>query len=1354
MSKYKGFVIFSTAIIFSLFSFLQFNYKTEEVKFEKVRSSSSPKADVKMKKGRDDYFFNMLRDPATNEIPRGIRNKEIEFAKKLTQENASLQKSSALNWIEAGPNNVGGRTRALAVDGSNPNIIIAGGAGGGIWKSTDNGATWNLKSSLSTILSVTSIAQDPRPGNTNNWYYTGGEFDGSGQDYGGRARFSSDGIYKSTDNGETWNILTSTHSPNVGQWDSFSDWVSKIIVSPTNGYIYVAANGFGIFRSTDGGNTFEKVLGDAGHHIYSDVDVASNGNLLAVLSGPFQGVTAAKAPGLYKSADNGTNWTNIPLTNYPATSLRGVLKIAPSNPNVGYLMAFTGTVTSQKENILFYKINFSAGTSEERSNNLPDFSSQQVWDGYINVQGSYNMTLAVKPDNENFVMIAGTCMFRSTDGFATKPNDKKNSWIGGYNTQQPGTYPNFHSDVHSFSFDPTDPKKMWWGHDGGLTYTSDITNTSFQTYFPWENKNNGYNVTQYYHISISDNAGDARIMGGCQDNGTPYFVFNGSVANQLEDVSSGDGAFSYFGQNFAYTSAQQGAVMRLKYDQQNNPTWNGWSEITPTGATNQLFIHPFVVDPNNENVMYYPAGNVLWRNNQLGSIPDGSQGTSTGWTKLDNFTVPSGYGISSINISKNPANILYYAASSLENTPKIYKLSNSTTATSGAVEISIPEASSGAYIHDIAINPDDANEILVVMSNYNIVGLYHTTTGGPPYTAVEGNLEGTEQNPGPSLRAATILPGNGYFLATSIGVFSASQLNGNSTVWNQEGQNTMGTIVVNHIASRKSDGRVVAGTHGRGAFVGSAGGSGAAVLNVNTNQLHIEVQPELTRTRQIVISNPGGENLSFTVNASGGESANNKITASTLPKFSSLFSNEMSSELKAESINWLKFEKNKNNNSFPSAESNGYQKSIALMGAEELVLDDGNGTPASFLGIGGGAHFYSANNFQLANDFSLEKVRFFMKTEGQNTNPVRIGVTTNSFGTTIFDTTVNMESSPPEGKWFEFNFPQYALNSLQFSNGNSFQLIFVTQNTALTFPAGYDDNAQTPGNSYWAYYDPVFIYFSGWTDLSTAIPNGAFLIRAVGNSGGGGENQQPVANAQVSPNPAGVGETINFNGSGSYDNDGQIAQYLWNFGDGSTSSQMNATHSYSQTGQYNYSLTVTDNQGATGQTSGQVNVSDKPSRWTINPSSGSVSGGGSQNVSITFSALNLPEGNYTGQITITSNGGNTTIPVTIFVSSTVDVNENDNNVYSYKLEQNYPNPFNPSTTIRWSLAEANDVMLKIYNIRGEEVATLVNEYRNAGTYETIFDAAKLRHKSIASGVYFYTLNAGEYSQSRKFVLLK
>ena len=88
-------------------------------------------------------------------------------------------------------------------------------------------------------------------------------------------------------------------------------------------------------------------------------------------------------------------------------------------------------------------------------------------------------------------------------------------------------------------------------------------------------------------------------------------------------------------------------------------------------------------------------------------------------------------------------------------------------------------------------------------------------------------------------------------------------------------------------------------------------------------------------------------------------------------------------------------------------------------------------------------------------------------------------------------------------------------------------------------------------------------------------------------------------------------------------------------------------------------------------------------------------------------------------------------------------------IYNFYLGQNYPNPFNPSTTIRFRIAESGLVSLKVFDILGREVATLVNEVKPAGNYEVEFDGGEL-----ASGIYFYRLKAGGFTQTRKAILLK
>jgi len=822
--KYKSVMLFSIILIIA--AAVLYNYQ-ENKRIDEIKNKHNEKKELKFKtkKARGEYFFNLLRDPAINSIPSNIRQRELQFAKNLKQKNISLAKtnSALFNWYEAGPNDVGGRTRALAVDRTNSQVIIAGGASGGIWKSVDAGNSWHIKSKTDQQLSVTFVLQDPRDGFENIWYYSSGELSGTVDgNISGSAKLYGSGLYKSTDNGETWFQIQ--HAGNSSLVDTPFDYVSKIVINPKTGTLFITSSFFGVLRSTDGGETFfSSLAGNINDHTYCEMDVAADGTLLATLSNGLNQVQF-NPPGLYKSTDDGLTWGNITPDNYNSPK-RAMVAFAPSNNNVAYLWTDFGNSTS------FYKINVAEGTSEDRTENLPQFPEPA---GNLNTQGGYNMILSVKPDDENFVLLGATNLYRSRDGFATPADNETENWIGGYDILNDYTrYPNHHSDQHSLFFDPFDSNILWSGHDGGLSYTDDITSSGEK--IDWVKKNNGYNVTQFYHVAVSKYKHDIRLLGGTQDNGTPYFSFDGTNTSASVDASSGDGTYSYIADNYVYTSAQEGAALRIAVDLNNGGQLigNNYSFIRPKEAQSFLFIHPFSVDINNEEIMYFPDGNKLWRNNSISTIQNKSDqaGTTEGWINLGEVysNININCIITAVTSSVTPAHILYLGLSSSSGEPKIIKLENSDSAVDGFTDISISGAPSGAYLHQIAVNPNNADEFIVVFTNYNIPSIFHTTDGGQTYTNIDGNLEGTDELPGPSIRNASILPYNFstkvYLLATSTGVYSTTELNGANTVWIEESPELIGNVVVASITSRISDGFVAAATHGRGIFVAEPTGT-------------------------------------------------------------------------------------------------------------------------------------------------------------------------------------------------------------------------------------------------------------------------------------------------------------------------------------------------------------------------------------------------------------------------------------------------------------------------------------------------------------------------------------------------
>ncbi len=787
-------------------------YETAVLQEKKARKQETRKA-------RAAYFHRMLRDPATGQIPAGIRRLELKHAATMPKRIDGAFKSGAMpqfSWSEAGPNDVAGRTRAVAVDVTNANTIIAGGVSGGIWKSTNGGSTWTLKSDPEDGAGITYIAQDTRTGNTSTWYATTGEFAGSNSDRGFRAFYYGQGILRSTDNGETWQVFAPV-GPNPTSFDSPYDYMSKVLVSPTTGTIFVASNGFGVQRSTGNLLSFTSVLGRQINTMWADFDIASNGNLVAVISDGFTASTV-ESPGVYTSTNDGVTWTNITPTSFPATPDRSVIAIAPSNPDVAYMMTFTGNVSNANnafgdtEEVFLYKFDLGAGTSQDLTANLPDFGGQV---GDVYTQRGYNMVIAVSPADENLVFIGGTNLYVSRDGFATRPNSSVASWVGGYATANNiSQYNNQHPDQHALFFDRSNPNALWAAHDGGLSFIDDV---SISGAFPWENKNSGYNVTQFYHVALPADANDDRLLGGTQDNGSPFFSYdpNTSSTSPSDDVTSGDGAFAFLGENYAIGSTQNGDISAYRYNGSGDLQFV--AEITPAGANNQLFINPFVTDPIDETIIYYPSGNSLWRRN-AGSI------ANVQWAQLASLQISGTYDYTALDAAvSNGTTTLYLAASGNDVAPQVYRFENAGTSTSAPVNVSINGAPSDGYIHSIAVNPNNANEVLVAMSNYNVVGLYHTSNGGSSWTAVEGNLTGSASVPGPSLRSVEIVPLNadtGYLVGTSTGFFSTISLNGSNTTWQQESADMVGNVIIESITSRTSDGRVALATHGRGIFIG------------------------------------------------------------------------------------------------------------------------------------------------------------------------------------------------------------------------------------------------------------------------------------------------------------------------------------------------------------------------------------------------------------------------------------------------------------------------------------------------------------------------------------------------------
>jgi hypothetical protein len=615
------------------------------------------------------------------------------------------------------------------------------------------------------------------------------------------------------------------------------DYVWNLAIDPGSpaDELYAATIG-GINRSTDGGVTWATVLGgfSATSPRYTDVSVTTDGVVYATLSDiAINGASGAVSSGIWRSPD-GMAWTRITPPSWPRPHRRIVIGVAPSDEKSVYFLGdtpgagFQTVFANVQEGHSLWKYRYlsgdgsgSGGIWQDRSTSLPALGGQV---GDFASQQSFDLTVAVKPDDAGVVFIGGTNLYRSTNGFSDAGGTVL---IGGYaGPNDLSMYPNHHADQHVLVFHPEDPNILFSGHDGGVSVTGNAAAESVV----WQSLSRGYTTTQYFTLAIDRTLeGDNAVLGGMQDNGTWMTTAPGSTVPWFQ-LAGGDGSFCAVapGRTSYYVSSQNGVVYRLLLNA--NGSLASLARVDPSGGAGYLFINPFVLDPNDSRVMYMAGGSSLWRNSDLLAIPLGNrEPTSIGWTDLRAGAIENGV-ITALGVSQSaPEHRLYYGT----NRGKVFLMDGAHTATPATPAQNITRGLPiDAYVSCIAVDPDDGDHALLVFSNYNTLSLFSTQDGGLSWVQVAGNLEEFPDGSGsgPSVRWAAIQRYGGaptYFVGTSTGLYSAQTLDGSSTVWVQEGVSAIGRVVVDMIDVRKADGLVVAATHGRGVFSGTLAANGS-----------------------------------------------------------------------------------------------------------------------------------------------------------------------------------------------------------------------------------------------------------------------------------------------------------------------------------------------------------------------------------------------------------------------------------------------------------------------------------------------------------------------------------------------
>jgi Secretion system C-terminal sorting domain len=728
------------------------------------------------------YEFKVTRDPKLNIVPRERLIAARSYMKSMMSNSANNARTTALAWQERGPNNVGGRTRAIMIDkrDATGNTLFAGSVGGGIFKTTNfqsASPTWSPLNDQMANLAITALVQDRV--NMNIMYA------GTGEGWFNVDALKGAGVFKSTDGGTTWAQIPSTSTFEFIQ-DMLIDNGGNLYVSMRN----ASSANRGVRRSTDGGTTWTQVLGAplAGFATgrATDLELAANGDIYAAL-GIFGRTIIMKSSFAANGAGTGAlnNWVDITPFRTTITQ-RTEIALAPSDANRVYLVMQDSASSGNEIVSAIYRSNNGGNTwdSMPAPSSLNNGANSQTW---------YNLIAAVDPANADVLVAGGLNLAKSTDGSATWTAITTNSSV--------------HVDHHALIYDGS--SKLIDGNDGGI-YASDNINAAIPTF---TKKSNNYNVTQYYACDYHPT--DANyFLAGAQDNGTQRFTVPG--INTTTNASGGDGGFCHIDQTdgqiqiTAFTSNQYAISV-------NSGTNFGSRNFNQNGQ----FINPTDYD-DNLNLLY--TGDITGNFGIVRNLTSAASATY-GATAIPEM---GDREVLAIKVDPNSANTIWlgntwnFDQTTTAVPSQIIKLSNASSGAPTVLVNSTIPAPNGASISSIDVEQGNSNHVLVTLSNYGVVSVWESIDGGVSWTSIEGNLPdmpirwGIFAPAGAQLNGAT--GGNGgIILATELGIWTTSAVTGATTTWipNNAGFPNVSTFMVK---LRPVDNTLVAATHGRGLF--------------------------------------------------------------------------------------------------------------------------------------------------------------------------------------------------------------------------------------------------------------------------------------------------------------------------------------------------------------------------------------------------------------------------------------------------------------------------------------------------------------------------------------------------------
>lgn len=750
-------------------------------------------------------------------------------------------KGGDAKWIERGPYDVGGRVRGIMFDPNDPTgkKVWAGGVSGGLWYNSDisdPNSEWSLVDSFWANTSISCIVSDPN--NPKIFYVGTGEVE--------TGDISGLGIWKTTDGGLTWKQIFNfqgIHSGNVKNGNYHipsirvvnNNGVSEVYAGVAGTYLsdamtYMGIAQSGLYKSTDGVNftKLNNLLWNTtnGYNI-QDIEVGKDNAIwVATRRSFYPGQTSGGK--IFKSTDFGATFTKVyDVDNITA---RVMVEVSETNPQKAYAL-MQGATSAEPVRIAKTTDGGTTWISTNVANSgitLPKpIDTGQTANDFTRGQSFYDLVIETDPQNDEHVYVGGIDSYKSTDGGATWVQYTK--WSNN-NALASAKIPLVHADQHALVFNPKNPNQFVMANDGGIFFAPDKNSLTGNSAVEMRNKR--LNITQFYHGTLNPTATSTNedMILGAQDNGTQR-LYGSILPNQFyEDIEvyGGDGGFTAIDNEDKYLVASY--------------IYNNHFLFQPTGASylfydwrnSGQFINPLVVD-RNLDIAYSNAtgsGTAITLNRAIGLA---NTPVSLTRAQLPIATSTSSETMSRLFISPytTTSSTLFIGL----NSGKLYKVTNADTTPVTTMFSNVFPGN----ISDIKLGASE-NEIMVVVSNYNVKSIFYTTNGGSSWVEKEGNL------PDIPVRAIFMNPedSNEVIIGTHFGVWGTANFQAASPTWSTY-SNGLGNFKITHFDYRPTDKTILAVTYGRGAFTTSQEDMFLDTKDVQHNLLKNRVYPNPTR---------------------------------------------------------------------------------------------------------------------------------------------------------------------------------------------------------------------------------------------------------------------------------------------------------------------------------------------------------------------------------------------------------------------------------------------------------------------------------------------------------------------------